>query len=294
LIARSTIWLPAGSPWNYWQTGLPQGGLPYGERSAMVEACVSAYSQTVAMCPGDHWRKLANGGRERVTGSALTRILRQPNDYQSISDFLLNLTRRLYERGEAFAVAIRNNRGEIAELHHLDPAQELRMAVIAGLRRCFLTDTISVVPTGGYGDVDLTYSAHWITDPLQVLSVEYGYQRPMYSQPFQVRLHQGHVMLTTPAYGGVWVTAVQSGSPADDLDLKPGDEVITTPMTFVASANAILYTGAAPRFSWRGSCRPGWSWPCSCRTRSSTAPSSSSGSSSASCRSRGAPPGPWE
>jgi len=113
----STGWLPAGSPWNFWQTGLPQNGLPYGERRAMVEACVSAYSQTVPMCPGDHWRKLDNGGRERVVNSALTRILRQPNDYQSISDFLLNLTRRLYERGQSFAVAVRNNRAEIVELH---------------------------------------------------------------------------------------------------------------------------------------------------------------------------------
>jgi HK97 family phage portal protein len=110
-------WLSAkaGQYWNWWQTGYRLE--PYGERRAMVEACISAYSQTVPMCPGNHWRKLSNGGRERVANSALTRILRQPNDYQSISDFLLNLTRRLYERGEAFAVAIRNNRAEIAELH---------------------------------------------------------------------------------------------------------------------------------------------------------------------------------
>lgn len=83
----------------------------------MVEACVSAYAQTAAMCPGDHWRKLANGGRERVIDSALSRILRHPNDYQSISDFVLNLTRRLYSGGEAFAYATRNGRNEIDELH---------------------------------------------------------------------------------------------------------------------------------------------------------------------------------
>ena len=105
----------AGRYLNWWQMGYsPQ---PYGEGSAMVEACVSAYSQTVAMCPGDHWQKQADGGRARVSTSALSRILKRPNDYQSISDFLLNLTRRLYTHGEAFAVAIRNDRNEVVELH---------------------------------------------------------------------------------------------------------------------------------------------------------------------------------
>ena len=55
--------------------------------------------------------------RERVTNSALSRILRRPNDYLTISDFLMNLTRALYTRGEAFAVALRNDRGEVTELH---------------------------------------------------------------------------------------------------------------------------------------------------------------------------------
>ena len=105
----------AGRFMNWWQMGYSLN--PYGESGAMVEACVSAYSQTVAMCPGDHWRKLDNGGRERVSNSALSRIMKKPNDYQSISDLLLNLTRRLYECGEAFGLAIRNDRNEIAELH---------------------------------------------------------------------------------------------------------------------------------------------------------------------------------
>lgn len=112
-------WLSAtaGRYLNWWQMGYsPQ---PYGEGSAMVEACVSAYAQTAAMCAteGDHWRKLDNGGRERVTNSALSRVLRRPNDYLQISDFLLNLTRRLYTHGEAFAIASRNDRNEIGELH---------------------------------------------------------------------------------------------------------------------------------------------------------------------------------
>lgn len=109
-------WLSAsaGRFLNWWQMG---HSLQYGESNAMVEACISAYAQTVAMCPGAHKATTATGGTNVITTSALSRILRSPNDYQSISDFLLNLTRALYERGEGFAVAIRNDRNEIAELH---------------------------------------------------------------------------------------------------------------------------------------------------------------------------------
>lgn len=115
-------WLPAdvGSYWNWWQMG---GAVIGGtaSRSAVVEACLSAYSQTVAMCPGDHWRANDKGGRDRVTTSALARILRHPNDYQSISDFMLNMTRSLYQDGNAYALAYRNDRFEIKELHMMDP-----------------------------------------------------------------------------------------------------------------------------------------------------------------------------
>lgn len=111
-------WLPAGTALNFWQMG--QNVRAYPTCSAMVEACVSAYAQTVAMCPGDHWRQTGDGGRERVTNSALVRILRAPNSYQSISDFLLNITRSLYLNGNAYALALRNDRFEIAELHMMN------------------------------------------------------------------------------------------------------------------------------------------------------------------------------
>ena len=112
-------WLPAGSPWNFWQYGIDP--LPVGDNSAMVEACLSAYSQTVAMCPGDHWRMNDKQGRDRVTNSALSRVLRYPNSYQSPSDFMLNLTRSLYADGNAYALALRNSRFEIDELHIMNP-----------------------------------------------------------------------------------------------------------------------------------------------------------------------------
>ena len=113
--------LPAawGPNWNFWQMDLDP--IPGCGITAMVEACTSAYAQTVAMCPMAHWRALDNGGRERVTTSALSRIARVPNDYQTRSDFLLNLVRSLYLDGNAYALALRNDRFEVASLHGMNP-----------------------------------------------------------------------------------------------------------------------------------------------------------------------------
>jgi hypothetical protein len=114
--------LPAdvGRNWNWWQLGYSPSGF---SQSAMVAACVDAYSQTLAMCPGSHWRRLDNGGRERVTTSELSRILRKPNSYQTPSDFMLNAVRSLYLTGNCYALALRNARFEIVELHLMDPRQ---------------------------------------------------------------------------------------------------------------------------------------------------------------------------
>lgn len=112
----------AGKYLNWWQMGYnPQ---PFGEGSAMVEACVSAYSQTVAMCPGAHKRKTPDGGSVVVADSALAKVLRKPNDYQSISDFMLNLVRRLYTHGEVFAYAPKDG-NQITELHLMHLGQVL-------------------------------------------------------------------------------------------------------------------------------------------------------------------------
>jgi HK97 family phage portal protein len=119
---EGAVYLPWSGGWlsqeasqysNWWQMGYD---LQSGGRSAMVEACVAAYAQTIAMCPGNHWAWTENGGRSRVAGSALTRVIRQPNGYQSISDFLLNVVYSLFD-GNAYILAVRNNRFEVQELH---------------------------------------------------------------------------------------------------------------------------------------------------------------------------------
>jgi len=107
-------WLPPGTPLNFWQLGKdPLGYSP----SAVVERCIALYAETIASLPGAHWRRNARGGRARVTNSALARILRRPNHYQSPSDFVLNAVRSLYLDGNAYALALRNARFEIESLH---------------------------------------------------------------------------------------------------------------------------------------------------------------------------------
>jgi hypothetical protein len=103
--------LPAGAPINWWQHGMSPLA---GDRSAVVERCISLYAQSIASLPGSHWRANGRGGRTRVTNSALARILKRPNDYQSISDFMLNAVRSLYFEGNAYALALifpRTHRG---------------------------------------------------------------------------------------------------------------------------------------------------------------------------------------
>lgn len=116
-------YLPADwKEWNFWQ--LDHDPLPFNRRlPAVVEACVAAYATTIAQCPAVHWRALPNGGRERVSNSALARILKTPNEYQSFSDFIYNQVRQLYLTGNTYALAERNARFEVGSLHPFDSSK---------------------------------------------------------------------------------------------------------------------------------------------------------------------------
>lgn len=124
-------WLPTswGSFMNYWQMGHDPIG---GGTSAVAEACVAAYAQTIAMCPGDHWITKDDGGRERQTNSQVSRVLRHPNDYQTRSDFVLNLVRALYLHGNTYALAQRNARFEVTAFHPFDPKQSKPLVSVDG------------------------------------------------------------------------------------------------------------------------------------------------------------------
>lgn len=110
--------IPMSWPLNYWQCGL--NPLPEAPCS-IVDACVWAYVRAIAQLPGYHMEELDNAGRETLTTTALSRILRVPNTYQTRSDFLTHGIRSLLYEGNWYSFAIRNARQEIAELHWLKP-----------------------------------------------------------------------------------------------------------------------------------------------------------------------------
>jgi hypothetical protein len=112
--------------------------------------------------------------------------------------------------------------GEIAEFHHLDPAQELRQVVLAGLRRCFFTDRYGL---GGFMyEADLTAALPWLIDPQQVLNLQSGYgygsssvvvngptgYGSLSDVPFSVFSECGHVWIHAGCYGNFRVTVRRS------------------------------------------------------------------------------------
>ena len=98
---------------NFWQMDLDP--LP-GPGCSTVEACVWAYIRAIAQLPGYHKRELANGGTETVTTSALSRLLRAPNGYQTpmrfpgASDPLAALHRQLATGSRSATIARRSRR----------------------------------------------------------------------------------------------------------------------------------------------------------------------------------------
>jgi HK97 family phage portal protein len=75
-----------------------------------------AIARSISQCYPKHIR-VSDGRFDEVTNSAAYRVLKNPNDYQTTPDFLLNLVAHTLTEGEAYAVAVRNSRNEITALH---------------------------------------------------------------------------------------------------------------------------------------------------------------------------------
>lgn len=90
-----------------------------------VFSCANVNAQTCATVPVYHKRLLENNGQEIIVTSALSRILRNPNEYQTRSDFIMNLVFALMFHGNAYAYAVRNARQEVESMHLLPPRNTL-------------------------------------------------------------------------------------------------------------------------------------------------------------------------
>jgi len=80
---------------------------------------------------------------------------------------------------------------------------------------------------------------------MAVLDSKYLAEGPVareYEQKFSEYIGAKHVLVTTNG-----TTALHLSLEA--LQIKPGDEVITTPFTFIASSNSIMFNGAIPVFA---------------------------------------------
>lgn len=109
-------WIPFS-----WGIGFGQRGydpIP-GGWNAVAYSCIMLYARTISQLPGHHIRHLANNGTEVITTSALSRILQRPNDYQTRLNFIANMVVWLLAEGNSYALALRNDRNEITELHQV-------------------------------------------------------------------------------------------------------------------------------------------------------------------------------
>lgn len=80
-----------------------------------------------------------------------------------------------------------------------------------------------------------------VGDALRSVFLTTGPRAAAFESAFAERLGVQHVLTLSSCTSALFLSLTALG-------VGPGDEVITTPMTFVATANAILHTGATPVF----------------------------------------------
>ncbi len=127
---------------------------------------------------------------------------------------------------------------EMIEFHHLHPDDELRAAVLAGLKRCYIEDQASVVEGTAASHHGLTSALPWLTSVKQVRGVRDAYGLMVW---YRVYSKLGHVWINTgtlsqyqvqalrPAYSYVNGASSRLG-PDDDSD------ILRVPLEFAVAA----------------------------------------------------------
>ena len=102
---------------NWFQLGMKEPTQQVAMSSSAVYACVSIISQEVSRLDLHHFRINPDKSRDLQIQSAASRVFRDPNWYQTPSDFLLFMMQSLLLSGNAYAVVIRDGTGAVSELH---------------------------------------------------------------------------------------------------------------------------------------------------------------------------------
>jgi HK97 family phage portal protein len=93
--------IQASPPTNWFQQGMASPFRAPGS-GPVVEACVGQNATTVAQLPMYHVKMDNDGTKTRLGGTSVASLLRKPNDFQTSSDFLLNMVYSLLLQGNAY------------------------------------------------------------------------------------------------------------------------------------------------------------------------------------------------
>ena len=121
---------------QWFQKGYP---MPHGQSAlevSSVYACIKIISEETAKLKLEHLKETPAGGYEKDRSSAPYRVLRNPNSYQTRSDFILYLMLNLLLHGNAYNVAVRDRRGAVSKFHPV-PANACTPHVVEGTGEIF-------------------------------------------------------------------------------------------------------------------------------------------------------------
>ena len=135
-------------------------------RHVAVMACVSLLSEDLAKIPVGVYRRMPDGGKERVRDHELNRLLRKPNNWQTGFEWKEMMQASLVLRGNAFSVAIRNGRGAVLYLVPIHPDRVTLWEAPNG-------EWFFAVTRNGLHEIAVLRDQHWLIPAEDMLHIRW-------------------------------------------------------------------------------------------------------------------------
>jgi HK97 family phage portal protein len=124
-VTKSVAGVPAQSYMPVLGSIASTSGVSISQATAMtcsaVYACVTYRSEDVARCAPGLWRPNADGSRTQITDHPVAKLFKRPNRVQCWFEFVMQMHAALLLRGNAYAVILRDSRGNPVELIPVNP-----------------------------------------------------------------------------------------------------------------------------------------------------------------------------